>query len=376
MKKLIEDFKKSYEKGDREENDNTLSLKMKISEYLEIETDYPDFQRSGSQWDANKAVDLFTTISLNQPLPKFIVGIIEKDSRLFLMDGKQRTETFRLILDLITETSKKDMLKYLIDVDVVYFDGRQEMGNYFLRVNACSGLTQAQKLKATMDEKKLQTYNVINYDENMVNLLTRESDAVSKELELSYIKNGKTEELTYILLAIANTNKVTLKNESFTTGATGCSKVVNIVERLEGVEMIQQFLKTYTNGTRGFESRVKVTRTQLMCLLFQAYVLGEINDIGLLRFFDSAYEEIVNSQKNVNTVEDKELGDIFKAGSSNAKTTMSDKYKKLIKYLHKNYCLISGDNPSKKGKVTPSKKDLDALGSLNPSSLVEQNITM
>lgn len=376
----INTFKQAYENGDLQENENVLSMKLTIGEYLGIEKHIPDFQRSGNQWDGNKALDLFTTISLNEPLPKFILAIMNSDERYFLMDGQQRTNTFELLLSAISKDSQADMNAYMIDVDVVYFNDWKDMASYYLRVNASSGLTQAQKLKAELSEDQLSVFNVINYDTNMVELLQSERDCTNKNknkkdddmvgdtvesVELSYIKNGKTEELSYILLSIANTNIKSLKADGFTTGAKANAEYIKSLRSIDNVEKVARFLEVYNRITQTRTSKSKLVRTQLISLLFQAYMSDTLDDSKLCEFVTFAYKEVESKNGNIRTVENSKLAEIFGAGTSNSKDGMKSKYNELVKFLKDNDLLkkeVAKATKTETKKISePKKADVTAI---------------
>lgn len=263
---------------------STVDIKLgDLCELLESkDLEIPNFQRLGNQWSDTERSELVKSILTGKPLPSIIIGIC--DDNVYLLDGQQRLTSSVLMLRLFEANKIKastiSLVKnYKLSCDVIVFDEYEKMKEYFLTINARSGLSAIQKLKAKSDISKevvAELNDISNlickvgeenegYAFNLVKCLyakkgtiektgieancvieTKKNDegkiTKKKTSKLSNVENfaiyqyNKVEDFSTILLQIDNTDAVGNYNTSITQGFNRLAKIGNEIDHTQTLE--------------------------------------------------------------------------------------------------------------------------------------------
>jgi len=125
-----------------------------VSEYLAFLDSkgfiLPDFQRT-EVWNAQDELALLETITNGQPMPTITLGIATEkgeDIAHFIIDGQQRTKSFRHLLACYSAMPKivTAIQTYTVTVQLVK-GSSDDLQALYTRVNAKSGLTKCQKVE-------------------------------------------------------------------------------------------------------------------------------------------------------------------------------------------------------------------------------------
>lgn len=268
------------------DNGGYSTIDIKLGELCELlennELEIPNFQRLGNQWSDVERSELVKSILTGKPLPSIIIGICNRD--IFLLDGQQRLTSSVLMLQLFEANKIKastiSLVKnYKLSCDVISFDEYEKMKEYFLTINARSGLSAIQKLKAKSDvsSEVIEELNSISnlicevgeendgYAFNLVKCLyakkstiektgieancvieTKKNDegkiTKKKTSKLSNVENfaifqyNKVEDFAAILLQIDNTDTAGSYSTSITQGFNRLAKIGNDIDHTQTLE--------------------------------------------------------------------------------------------------------------------------------------------
>ena len=263
---------------------STVDIKLgDLCELLESnDLEIPNFQRLGNQWSDVERSELVKSILTGKPLPSIIIGICNRD--IFLLDGQQRLTSSVLMLQLLEANKIKastiSLVKnYKLSCDVISFEEYEKMKEYFLTINARSGLSAIQKLKAKSDvnSEVIEELNSISnlicevgkenegYAFNIVKCLYAKKSTIEKTgieanciieskkndegkitkkktSKLSNVENfaifqyNKVEDFAAILLQIDNTDAAGSYSTSITQGFNRLAKIGNDIDHTQTLE--------------------------------------------------------------------------------------------------------------------------------------------
>lgn len=263
---------------------STIDIRLgELCELLESkDLEIPSFQRLGNQWSDVERSELVKSILTGKPLPSIIIGIY--DDNVYLLDGQQRLTSSVLMLRLFEANKIKastiSLVKnYKLSCDVIAFEEYEKMKEYFLTINARSGLSAIQKLKAKSDVSKevIEELNDISnlicevgeenegYAFNLVKCLYAKKSTIEKtgieanciveskkndegkitKKKTSKLSNvddfaifqyNKVEDFATILLQIDNTDTAGGYNTSITQGFNRLAKLGNDIDHTQTLE--------------------------------------------------------------------------------------------------------------------------------------------
>lgn len=269
----------------------------------------PEFQRP-LVWTGKDVTSLFVTIANGEPIPSIILGCEDGETPL-LIDGQQRANAISFMLEKFENEGAVEPIKILenYELPVIKFSADESiLSDYFLRVNAKSGLSTGEKEKGTLlPQYQFELNNILNdedsifldtfgktsvYSSKVVGKDEKGKDVVEKVLKYSY--KGLTDKLIACLTAwvsvnyststasnikeLKASNKTMKVEEGFKEAVERASEIIGSVDSKKVVNSLIYLVATIKINPKT-PNEVKAMRNVLRSIYVKAGMLPSVNGI-------------------------------------------------------------------------------------------------